>query len=145
MRQALFVITVRLTEAIIKILNWVFGLMAAVPINFNALATGLVAWIGCRAMILLDKEQFTYLNETGPNHKASLQQQQIELQLLSAASMVRDNYLETGSWTDQHTEAIQSLSNQLLNECNWDENAIHQYMRSVVESGTDLSYDMGDT
>jgi hypothetical protein len=140
MKQELFVVTVRATEMFIKISDWIFGLIAAVPVNLGLLSRGFFAQVGYRILILLDKEQVDRSNGILPEGEQELHRQQVELQLLSAASMVRDNYLETGEWTEQHTEALEALSNQLLNECDWEEEHIHQYMRSVVEAGTDLNY-----
>ena len=55
----------------------------------------------------------------------------------------KEHALETGDWTDQHTIAIEAIGNALLNECNWEEEDVHRYLREVVETDTGLSYGIG--
>ena len=144
MRQALFVATANATLKLNEASDWAFGLICLVPLNLGLLSRGLISLVGRSIMILLDKEQYDIHQATYADQTGELQKQQIELQLLSAVSMVRDNYLETGHWTDEHTNAIRSLSNQLRQECDWDEESVHQYMRSVVEAGTGLHYGLDE-
>lgn len=69
-----------------------------------------------------------------------LEQQGVELALLGQATKLKEHALSTGEWTDRHTASLEAIGNQLLNQCGWDEDAIHQYLKEVVEDGTDLSY-----
>lgn len=70
----------------------------------------------------------------------SLESQQTELNLLASASKLKEHAISIGEWTDQHTEAINAVGNALLNDCDWDEEHVHQYMREVVESVPGLQY-----
>jgi len=71
------------------------------------------------------------------------EQQNTELNLLSTATKLKEHALETGDWTDHHSEALNAIGNALLNECNWEEEHVHQYLKDVVENGTGLSYQAG--
>lgn len=71
-----------------------------------------------------------------------LEQQKTELELLSQASKLKEHALEIGEWTDSHTEALEAIGNALMEECDWDEEHIHQYLKDVVEDGTDLKYNV---
>lgn len=79
--------------------------------------------------ISVDKDRY--------NHLTSVTEQKgylIELELLSQAQKVRDNALETKTWTMEHTVAINQIGNALYTVCKWNPKRIHSYMRSVVES-----------
>lgn len=73
-----------------------------------------------------------------------LKAQDIELKLLASASKVRDHAVETNDWTDHHTEAIEAIGDALLNECNWEEEHIHNYLREIVQSVDGLTYELFD-
>jgi len=141
MKKVLFDTVVRTTEALIRLSDWFYAAVIWIPSNLGELSRVTIARLGLFLMNAIDEETVKKSNDLLPSEqKAELQKQQIELHLLSAASMVRDHYLETGEWTDGHSEAIEALGNQLLNECDWEEDDIHDYLRSVVEAGTDLHY-----
>jgi len=74
----------------------------------------------------------------------SLEDQQIELKLLSSASKVRDHAQETGDWTDSHTDALNAIGDALLTQMGWDEEHVHQYLAEVVESIDGLEYERDD-
>lgn len=143
MRQFLFSTVVRTTEILIRLSDWVYVIPTWIFVNLAQLSRMVIARIGLVLMNLIDREQVVAANELGENPE-QLHSQQTELELLSAASKIRDHYLETGEWTPEHTMALEALSNKLLNDCGWEEEDIHNYMRRVVESGTDLSYELGD-
>ena len=67
-----------------------------------------------------------------------------ELSLLTTAGKIRDHAQEHGDWTEYHTEALNQIGEALLNECGWEENAVHQYLRQVVESIEGLEYGVSD-
>lgn len=73
-----------------------------------------------------------------------LESQQTELDLLASVSKLKEHALEIGEWTQQHSEAINAVGNALFNECDWDEDSVHQYMREVVESIPGLKYGVPD-
>lgn len=64
----------------------------------------------------------------------------VELGLLNAATLVRDNAMLIGSWEEEHTIALESIANALLNDCGWDEVDIHSYLKEVVEVVPGIDY-----
>jgi len=73
-----------------------------------------------------------------------LEVQNMELRLLASAVQVRDHAKETDDWTDRHTEALNAVGDALIVEAGWEEDAVHQYLRGLVESIDGLEYDTED-
>ena len=78
------------------------------------------------------------LNEV--QRQIEFEAQQAELKLLSSASELKEHAVDTGEWTESHTEALNAIGNALLNDCNWEEQHVHDYLRRVVESEPGLQY-----
>ena len=70
-----------------------------------------------------------------------LTRQSTELGLLQSSYKVRDHARETGDWTDHHTEAIEAIGTALLLDIGWEEEAVENHMREVVESIDGLQFD----
>jgi len=70
----------------------------------------------------------------------NLESQQTELKLLGSAVTIRDHAIKTGDWTDNHSEALEAIGNNLLNSFDWDEESVHQYFKEVVEAVPGLDY-----
>lgn len=66
-----------------------------------------------------------------------------ELEILGAITKVKEDAVGSKFWSNNHSEALNILGNRLLNECDWDEERIHDYMRRVVESIPGLGYMVG--
>ena len=77
----------------------------------------------------------------GANELAS---QGLELRLLASANQVRDHARETDDWTDRHTEALNAIGDALMVEAGWEEDAVHQYLKGLVESIEGLEYGTED-
>jgi len=75
---------------------------------------------------------------------SELEVQNMELRLLASAVQVRDHAKESGDWTDRHTEALNAVGEALVVEANWEEESVHQYLRSLVESIDGLEYNLED-
>lgn len=75
---------------------------------------------------------------------SELEVQNMELRLLASAVQVRDHAKESGDWTDRHTEALNAVGEALVVEVNWEEESVHQYLRSLVESIDGLEYWLED-
>lgn len=75
---------------------------------------------------------------------SELEVQNMELRLLASAVQVRDHAKETDDWTDRHTEALNAVGDALIVEAGWEEDAVHQYLRSLVESIDGLEYGLED-
>lgn len=95
----------------------------------------LVAAIGARVMKKVDPEEYEAIQG-----KMELESQQTELELLASASKLKEHAAKIEDWTDRHTEELNSIANALISECNWDEQHVHDYMRSIVESIPGLTY-----
>ena len=147
MRHSIFNGIVRVTELSIRLSDWIFAIPTWVILNLGLLTRSTIAKIGLFGMWAVDRDQMEAIQALNEFQAENEQQysQQTELELLSAASKIRDHYLETGDWTPEHTMALEAVSNKLLNDCGWEEDDIHAYMRRVVEAdGTGLSYDLDD-
>ena len=71
---------------------------------------------------------------------SELQMQSMELRLLASATQVRDHAKETDDWTERHTEALNAIGDALIEEIGWEEDSVHQYLKSLVESIDGLEY-----
>jgi hypothetical protein len=67
-----------------------------------------------------------------------------ELSILCQVSSVKEDALRRGTWTSNHSEALNQLSQQLYSNCDWSKDKIHTYMRAIVESIPGLSYVSGN-
>lgn len=117
--------------------------IAAALIWLIAWSSGILRWLiangGQALMRKFTPEQFEEVQA-----QMELENQQTELELLSTVSKLKEDAIERGDWTDSHTEAINAIGNALLNECDWDEDHVHQYLREVVESIPGLNYGQVD-
>lgn len=111
-----------------------------------ALLVWALAWTGQIMRFLIAQLGIFVMRNVSPDDyealqgKLELENQQTELELLAQAAKLRDHALELGDWTTEHTEAIESIAAALLNECDWDEDHIHQYLKEIVESVPGLQY-----
>ena len=135
-----FVSTVAATA--IRALNWVGHVAAASVLWISAQLCRVIAKTSYALMVVLDKEACdkiaAMMEITQPSDE--LVAQQTELTLLDAANKVKVHAETTGNWTDDHSDALEAVSNALLNECEWEEDDIHAYMRRLVESIDGLEY-----
>ena len=79
-------------------------------------------------------------NIEAAEQRYQLKSQQTELNLLSSASKVRDHAIENDDWNDYHSHAINAIALALINECDWEIQHVHNYLRSVVETVDGVSY-----
>lgn len=138
MRALLFKIVTQVSAALI----WVINLASTVSLK-------VVGNIGYFLMKLIDAKKVKVYEEmmepsNGSQSIDELQSQAIELRLLASAGQVRDHALESGDWTDRHTEALNALGDALMVEAGWQEESVHQYLKSLVESIDGLEYGTED-
>ena len=136
MRALLFNLVTKVSASLIWLISWI-----------NQFALKVVGNVGYFLMKLIDdKKVKTYekLLEATEDGGSELQSQAIELRLLSSANQVRDHALETADWTDRHTEALNAIGDALMVEAGWEEESVHQYLRSLVESIEGLEYGTED-
>lgn len=98
----------------------------------------LIAFLTRISMAVIDKERFENLEAY-----YSQKDMHIELKTLNSLMILKEDAIAQKRWTGAHTEALQMLGNTLINECDWEENRMHAYMRSVVESIPGLHYVSG--
>lgn len=129
--------------ALIYAINYLYALSANFfTILVSLLRTG-IAKFSVMLMKQIDAEAYQQnLDEEAAARE--LEKQSAELELLSNATKLKEHALETGEWTEEHSEALNAIGNALLNSCDWDEDDIHQYLKEVVESGTGLFYERGE-
>ena len=132
MRRFLFQAVAQIIGTQITIITWLADKSRSV-----------LGTVGCFFMNKIDptllKTYESIIVQSEPND--DLVMQQTELNLLSSASRVRDHAEETGDWTDKHSEALNAIADALVLELMWEEDAVHQYLREVVESIDGLEYE----
>jgi len=87
---------------------------------------------------LIDKERVDHAEQVIDQFTMSR-----ELEILGAISHVKQSALDSKVWSENHSKALNILGNRLFQECDWEEDRIHDYMRRVVESIPGLGYAVG--
>lgn len=134
MKRTLFNIVTWNTYALIWVTDRVFGLPAASLMWLQAKFRQVVAKIGYTLMKKIDPIRCKVAEAENESSPEILERQKMELQLMQSSYKVRDHAKETGDWTQNHTEAIEAIGNALLIDMGWDEDSVHDHMKSVVES-----------
>ena len=143
MKSLLFESTVRVTYFLVWAIERLGAVAVFIPLWVTHKLKWLVATIGHAIMMNLDAERVDTV-EAEAEMESEAKAVNDELSLLTTAGKVRDHAQETGDWTDYHTEAINQIGEALLNHCEWEEEAVHQYLRGVVESIEGLEYQIPD-
>ena len=142
MRKLAFTVVSFSSANIIRTLHWTAGLVSAAIMWTATKVCQSIAKTAYALMKVIDKEaceQYEAMIEMATPSR-ELEVQQTELHLLDAASKVKVHAETTGNWTDDHSDALEAVSNALLNECDWEEDDIHSYMKRLVESIDGLEY-----
>ena len=120
---------------------WVIGLISAGALK-------VVGTVGYFLMKLIDEKRLAVyeqmMEQSVYGEPSELEAQGMELRLLASANQVRDHARETKDWTDRHTEALNSIGDALMSEAGWEEESVHQYLKSLVESIDGLEYGTED-
>ena len=138
MKEALFDITAEIGKWIIvgiHELGELIGYGIEAVFNFSVWITGnifatILSWI--------DSERVEHAEHVAEQYPLAM-----ELEILGAVTAIKEDALDKKKWTEQHSMALNVLGNRLFNECDWDEERIHDYMRRVVESIPGLGYAVG--
>lgn len=141
MKKALFNFITMLTYASIWLTDRVFGVPAAALLWLATTIRSKIATTGYFFMRKLDPVQCKEAEAENETHPGELNRQGLELKLMQSSYQVRDHAKETGDWTDHHTEAMEAIGNALLLELGWEEDAVNDHIKSVVESIEGLSFD----
>lgn len=110
--------------------------------SINVALLKVVGNVGYFLMKLVDAKKLAVYEQLteGQIGSTELQSQAMELRLLASANQVRDHARETDDWTDRHTEALNAIGDALMSEAGWQEDSVHQYLKSLVESIDGLEY-----
>ena len=142
MRKLTFAVVSTIAATFIRVTNWTAARASALILWITAMVNQLVARASYAIMRSLDPAACSQIESMveAMSPSSELVTQQTELQLLDAANKIKVHAETTGSWTDHHTEGLAAVSNALLNECDWEEEHIHDYMKRLVESIDGLEY-----
>ena len=126
--------------------SWVFASLIVAVRWTSTLLLKVLGTTGYWAMSAVDPQRLSIYEKLQDNYDqpSELEVQSIELRLLASAVQVRDHAKETNDWTDRHTEALNAIGDALILESGWEEDAVHQYLRSLVESIDGLEYGLED-
>lgn len=141
MKNLAFQIFTRLTYGLIWFSDRFFAVPVAAMLWLQQSARISVATAGYWLMKKIDEPRCKMIEAEAETDPEELSRQGMELKLMESSYKVRDHAKETGDWTDHHTEAIEAIGNALLLDIGWDERAVEQHMRSVVESIDGLTMD----
>lgn len=133
-----------------KTIAFIAGSLASINITIgNNIAKGIVfvfnginriiQSIGATLMRLIDKERFEHASTT-LGQLSELR----ELDLLIAATRVKDDAIKGKAWTIGHTVAMNRIGNALYAQCRWEPARVHQYLKDVIESVPGMVYMGGD-
>ena len=142
MREFIFDAITNVTCFLIWCSDRFFGIPSATLVWLGQRVRVIIASIGFFFMKIIDPSKAKQAELEVENDPVELAIQGLELKLLSAAYKVRDHAMETGDWTDHHSEAIEAVGNALLLEAGWEEEHIHAHLKAVVESIDGLEYDV---
>ena len=147
MQKKLFKFVSNASVFSLKIVDNLYGFQQAIARFIYENTRVLFGKIGYTVMKLVDAKKVKFYEDmidSMGKSKVTLEDQQTELKLLGSAVTIRDHAMKTGDWTDDHSEALQAIGNNLANTFDWDEDAIHQYFKEVVETIPGLDYGAGD-
>lgn len=135
MKQKAFDIVSGASVKLIYASDWVFDKIGAVIVFLAEFHRRGFATVGMILMNLIDKERVEHAEK-----QIEARATDLELKLLNAAIQVRD-HAEQSDWTDQHSEAIEAVGNALLNDCGWDDDSVHFWLKELVETIPGLNFD----
>ena len=141
MKKTLFNLITMLTYTSIWISDRVFGVPSAALLWLGVKVRQTIAGFGYFFMSRLDPVKCKAAEAENESDPGELNRQNMELKLMQSSYKVRDHAKETGDWTQHHTEAMEAIGNALLLELGWEEDAVNEHIRSVVESIDGLKFD----
>lgn len=143
MNKILFDFVVWLSYGFIWLLENGFVVFVKILGFIVAVLKTAVARLSIYLMQLIDETRLQEMQEE-QEAQEELSKQSTELTLLQSASSVKENALKAGEWTEGHTQALQGIGNALVEECDWDEQHVYQYLKEIVESIPGLQFGVED-
>lgn len=142
MKKLAFDAVTNVTCFLVWLSDRIFGIPSASLVWLGQKIRVIIATVGFFFMKIIDPTKTKQAEIESANDPQELAAQGMELKLLAAAYKVRDHAKETGDWTESHSEAIEAVGNALLLDIGWEEEHIHTYLKSIVESIDGLEYDV---
>lgn len=139
MRTKLFNLIGSFGESLIEVLSAILQFFINVHTTLSDWLLRGVAHTFKFILWLIDSKRTKYTEEVILQSDIST-----ELEILMMVSKVKEDALNIGFWLDNHSMALNELGSRLYNECEWEEEDIHRYMRMVVESIPGLTYATSD-
>jgi len=139
MRTKLFNLIGSLGENFIEGLRVALEFIVNVQVRIADLIIKLAANSFRFVLWLIDRERMDHAEQAVLQSSIST-----ELEILMAISKVKEDALNIGLWKENHSMALNELGSRLYNECDWEEDQIHRYLRMVVESIPGLIYATSD-
>lgn len=150
MKKAIYDIIGDFGEELIYTFEFVFNSLISAVEFMAGLLVSLIANVGNGIVIFianLFKVSMWLIDRDRVAHTELVIDQQTistELEILINVNKIKEDALQRKAWTSNHSLALNELSSELYNQCNWDEQRIHQYMRGIVETIPGLSYVSND-
>lgn len=141
MKNFAFETVTRFTYGLIWVSDRFFAFPVAVCLWLAQAARMSVANVGYFFMRMIDETRCKAVEAEAETEEGELERQGMELKLMESSYKVRDHAVETGDWTDSHTEAIEAIGNALLLDMGWEEDAVQHHMKTVVESVDGLEFE----
>ena len=133
-------------KLLFQVIGTSFGIAIVAVQWSSALVLKILGTTGHWMLKIADPSRLALYNSINDQdgQPSELEVQNMELRLLASAVQVRDHAKETDDWTDRHTEALNAVGEALIVEAGWEEDAVHQYLRGLVESIDGLEYGLED-
>ena len=109
--------------------DWIFSRLANALLVSSVWVKIRVASIAMALLVLIDAERVKEEQEEIKDER-----DRSELGLMQAAVKLKDHALEIGTWTDNHTMALNDVGYALVEECGWTEERSHEYLSSIIET-----------
>lgn len=139
MKEFLFDSISNLGELLLDAIQAVARFLLTIQINTSNLFISIVANIFKYILMLIDKDRVHHAQQVVEQESMAN-----ELEILMHVSKVKEDALSRASWTNDHSIALNQLSQKLYNECEWSKERIHEYMRAIVETIPGLTYVAGE-
>lgn len=139
MRTKLFNLIGSFGENFVEGLRFILEFFINIQVHIADLLVKLTANYFRFVLWIIDRERMDHAEQTVLQSSMNT-----ELEILMTVSKVKEDALSIGVWKENHSMALNELGSRLYNECDWEEDQIHRYLRMVVESIPGLIYATSD-
>jgi hypothetical protein len=139
MKTAVYNLTGTVMDLVLSSIQWLINLCLTVQVEIGNRLLLFLTYIFKAILWLIDRSRVEHAELVMSQEYLST-----ELEILMAVSKIKEDALSKKKWTNYHTATLTELSQQLYDNCNWDEDKIHGYIKNIVESIPGLTYIVGD-